>query len=202
MGYMSKFLAITANPDPESLTQYIGKAFLEGAASKGADTEFVDLHAVGFDPRYTIADRTQYLDEGPMPDDVAQMQRKIADADVIAMVCPIYWFTMPAMMKGFVDRVLCRHFGYNRDGSKSAIADKKFRFIALTGSSKDWYRESGMHESLYNQVVNYMFHQYCGVNDADLVYVDDLNMGDGSQPAREAASEHIQRIKKLGASMA
>lgn len=73
---MSKFLAFTANPDPESLTQYIGKAFLEGAASKGASTEFVDLHAIGFDPTYRMADRKQYLAEAPMPDDAAALQRR------------------------------------------------------------------------------------------------------------------------------
>jgi NAD(P)H dehydrogenase (quinone) len=199
---MTKFLAITANPDPESLTQYVGKAFLEDAASKGADTEFVDLHAIGFNPSYTMADRKQYLDEGPMPDDVAQLQRKVADADVIALVCPIYWFTMPAMMKGFVDRVLCRHFGYNRDGRKSAIADKTFRFIALTGSSEQWYGESGMHEALNKQIIEGMFENYCGVNDAELVYVDNLKMGDGSAEARQAAARHLERIEALGASLA
>ncbi|WEV71991.1 NAD(P)H-dependent oxidoreductase [Bifidobacterium sp. ESL0790] len=198
---MTKFLVFTANPEPESLTQYIGKAFLEGAKSKGADVEFVDLHAIGFDPTYRMADRRQYLNEGPMPDDAAALQQKILDADVIAMVCPIYWCSMPAMMKGFTERVLCRHFGYNPDHSKSVIADKKFRFIMLTGSSEQWYHESGIHDAIYNQVIYYMFHHYCGVKDAELVYVDNLEMGDDSVEAREAASKHIERIKELGASM-
>lgn len=200
-GDMTKFLAFTANPEPESLTQYIGKAFLEGAKSRGADVEFVDLHAIGFDPTYRMADRKQYLNEGPMPDDAKALQQKILDADVIAMVCPIYWCSMPAMMKGFTERVLCRHFGYNPDHSKSVIADKKFRFIMLTGSSEQWYHESGIHDAIYNQVIYYMFHHYCGVKDAELVYVDNLEMGDDSAEAREAASKHIERIKELGASM-
>ncbi|MCO6557838.1 MAG: NAD(P)H-dependent oxidoreductase [Bifidobacterium sp.] len=199
---MSKFLAFTANPEPESLTQYIGKAFLEGAETKGADTEFVDLHAIGFDPTYRMADRKQYLDEALMPDDVAALQKKILDADVIALVFPVYWFQMPAMMKGFTERVLCRHFGYNPDGSKSVIADKKFRVIMLTGRSEQWYHDSGIHDAIYNQVIYYMFHHYCGVKDAELVYVDNLEMGDNSAKAREAAAKQIENIKELGASMA
>lgn len=201
MNRMSNFLAITANPDPDSLTQAVGKAFLEGAASGGAGTEFVDLHAIGFDPTYTMADRRQYLAQGPMPEDVEQLQGKILDADVIALVCPIYWCQMPAMMKGFTERVLCRHFGYNPDHSKSAIADKTFRFIALTGSSEQWYRDNGIHDALYKQIIYYMFHHYCGVDDAELVYVDNLQMGDDSPEARQAAARHLERIKALGSSL-
>ncbi|WEV52524.1 NAD(P)H-dependent oxidoreductase [Bifidobacterium sp. ESL0704] len=201
---MTNFLAFTANPDPESLTQTIGKAFLEGAKAKdpSAGTEFVDLHAIGFDPTYRMADRKQYLNEAPMPDDAAALQRKILDADVIALVFPVYWCSMPAMMKGFTERVLCRHFGYNPDKSKSAIADKKFRVIMLTGSSEKWYRDSGIDFAIRHQVIYYMFHHYCGVDDAELVYVDNLEMGDNSPEARAAASKHIERIKELGASLA
>ncbi|WEV65352.1 NAD(P)H-dependent oxidoreductase [Bifidobacterium sp. ESL0764] len=199
---MTNFLAFTANPEPASLTQTIGKAFLEGAAEKGATTEFVDLHAIGFDPTYRMSDRKQYLDEAPMPDDVAALQQKILDADVIALVFPVYWCQMPAMMKGFTERVLCRHFGYNPDGSKSAIADKKFRVIMLTGSSEQWYRESGIHDAIHKQVIYYMFHHYCGVDDAELVYVDNLEMGDDSPKARAAVAKQIEHIKQLGASMA
>lgn len=199
---MTRFLTFTANPDPNSLTQAIGRAFLEGGASKGAGAEFVDLHAIGFDPTYTMADRRQYLQQGPMPEDVAELQRKIVDADVISLVFPIYWCTMPAMMKGFTERVLCRHFGYNPDKSRSVIADKTFRVIMLTGSSEQWYHESGIHDALYKQIIHYMFHHYCGVEDAELVYVDGLRMGDDAVEARTAASKHIERIRELGASLA
>lgn len=195
-------MTFTANPDPTSLTQTIGRAFLEGGASQGAQSEFVDLHAIGFDPTYTLQDRMQYLNRDPMPQDVATLQEKIVQADVIALVFPIYWCTMPAMMKGFTERVLCRHFGYNPDGSTSAIAHKTFRVIMLTGSSEQWYHDSGIHEALYKQIIGYMFHHYCGVDDAQLVYVDELDMGDDSAAAREHATRHIERIRNLGASLA
>lgn len=106
------------------------------------------------------------------------------------------------MMKGFTERVLCRHFGYNPDHSKSVIADKKFRVILLTGSSEEWYHKSGIHDALQNQIINYMFHHYCGVDDAELVYVDNLEMADPSPEAHTAAAKHIERIKEFGASMA
>ena len=139
---MSNVLVITSNPEPSSMTNATGEAFAEGAGAQGARTELIDLYGIGFDPVYTAADRAHYLGRGPMPEDVAALQARLAEADVIAIVFPVYWYTMPAMVKGLFDRVICRDFAYHADGRPGALAGKTVRVILLTGGSREWYEVS------------------------------------------------------------
>lgn len=109
---------------------------------------------------------------------------------------------MPAMVKGLFDRVICRGFAYHPDGTPGALADKTVRVIMLTGGSRQWYESDGIGESLDNQICRQTFAKYCGVKDVELVYVDNLSMGDDSSDKRKAAAAQLEGIRQLGASLA
>ena len=170
----NNILVITSNPEKDSMTDAVGAAFAAGAVERGASADVLDLYDEGFNPVYSAADRAHYLGHAPMPEDVVPIQRRLAQADVIALVFPIYWYTMPAMVKGLFDRVICRGFAYHPDGTPGALADKTVRVIMLTG----------------------------GVKDVELVYVDNLSMGDDSSDKRKAAAAQLEGIRQLGASLA
>lgn len=135
----NNILVITSNPEKDSMTDAVGAAFAAGAVERGASADVLDLYDEGFNPVYSAADRAHYLGHAPMPEDVVPIQRRLAQADVIALVFPIYWYTMPAMVKGLFDRVICRGFAYHPDGTPGALADKTVRVIMLTGGSRQWY---------------------------------------------------------------
>ena len=120
----NNILVITSNPEKDSMTDAVGAAFAAGAVERGASADVLDLYDEGFNPVYSAADRAHYLGHAPMPEDVVPIQRRLAQADVIALVFPIYWYTMPAMVKGLFDRVICRGFAYHPDGTPGALADK------------------------------------------------------------------------------
>ena len=113
----NNILVITSNPEKDSMTDAVGAAFAAGAVERGASADVLDLYDEGFNPVYSAADRAHYLGHAPMPEDVLLIQRRLAQADVIALVFPIYWYTMPAMVKGLFDRVICRGFAYHPDGT-------------------------------------------------------------------------------------
>lgn len=199
---MSNVPVITSNPEPASLTDAVGEAFAAGARGRGAQAEVLDLYEVGFNPVYSAEDRAHYLGQAPVPDDVVPIQGKLADADVIALVFPVYWYTMPAMVKGFFDRVICRGFAYDAaTGKPLALAGKTVRVIALTGGARQWYESDGIDAALRNQICAQTFTKYCGVDDVDLVYVDNLSMGDDDSAKRAAAALQLERITALGASL-
>lgn len=127
----NNILVITSNPEKDSMTDAVGAAFAAGAVERGASADVLDLYDEGFNPVYSAADRAHYLGHAPMPEDVVPIQRRLAQADVIALVFPIYWYTMPAMVKGLFDRVICRGFAYHPDGTPGALADKTVRVIGL-----------------------------------------------------------------------
>ena len=198
----NNILVITSNPEKDSRTDAVGASFVAGAVERGASADVLDLYDEGFNPVYSAADRAHYLGHAPMPEDVVPIQRRLAQADVIALVFPIYWYTMPAMVKGLFDRVICRGFAYHPDGTPGALADKTVRVIMLTGGSRQWYESDGIGESLNNQICRQTFAKYCGVKDVELVYVDNLSMGDDSSDKRKAAAAQLEGIRQLGASLA
>lgn len=197
-----KVVAVTSNPEPASLTNAAGNAILDGAAESGAMTELIDLAAEGFNPVYSREDRLHYLGRGPVPDDVTAMQARIRDADVLALVFPVYWYTMPALMKGFLDRVICRGFAYDTSGVPGVLAGKVVRVVMLTGAGEDWYQSSGIGRALEDQICKQTFLKYCGVKEAGIVYVDNITSGDDSPEARAAADRHLVRLALMGRELA
>lgn len=196
-----KVLVVTSNPEVGSLTNAVAQSFADGAQTGGAKAELLDLHAVGFNPVYSLRDREHYLEQAPVPEDVVPIQAKLAESDVIALVFPIYWYTMPAMMKGFFDRVICRGFAYRKDGLPGALAGKTVRILALCGSTEDWYRSSGMDKALQFQICDRTFKHYCSVEDVSMHYIDGLSMGDNSQEAYDSAARQLAQIAVMGESL-
>ena len=106
-------LTVLAHPDPSSLSHAIARRFNDGAEAAGHSTELADLHAEGFDPRWSLPDLAQF-DDLPIPDDVRAEQVRIERSDAIAMVFPLFWWGMPAMMKGWIDRVFSWGWAYDQ----------------------------------------------------------------------------------------
>ena len=101
-------LTVLDHPNPNSFSAAVARRFMEGATAAGHTAELADLHAEGFDPRWTQAD----VDIAPQSDLSAEQDR-IARADAICLVFPLYWWGMPAMTKGWVDRVWSWGWAYD-----------------------------------------------------------------------------------------
>lgn len=77
---------------------------MDGAKAAGHTTEFADLHAEEFDPRWTVADIDGDSASAPLAD-IRSEQERISRSDAICLAFPLFWWGMPSMMKGWVDRV-------------------------------------------------------------------------------------------------
>lgn len=76
--------------------------------------------------------------------DVAAEQQRVARADLIVLVHPIYWYSMPPLQKLWLDEVLSWGWAYGHDGH--ALANKDLWLVASTGGPASSYRPEG-----YNQ---------------------------------------------------
>ena len=133
---------------------------------------------------------------------MAALQARIADADALALCFPIYWYTMPAMMKGFFDRVLCRGFAYDgATGMPLALAGKSVRMLMPAGGSEQWFKDSGTDTALRLQICEHTLRKYCGVSDSDLVYLGGLSSGDESEEAHELGRAQLARVRESGAQL-
>lgn len=97
-------LVVISHPNPASFTHALAARCILGAERAGASHEIADLHAEDYDPRWSMAD-LQDSDDGPIPEDTAREQARITRADALVFAFPLFWFGMPAMLKGWLDRV-------------------------------------------------------------------------------------------------
>lgn len=94
---------ILASPKPGSLNHAIAAAAVDTLRSRGHEVCFHDLQAEGFDPVYTEAELAR---DAALPPDIARHVEEVCLADGLIFVHPNYWSRPPALLCGWVDRVL------------------------------------------------------------------------------------------------
>jgi len=75
--------------------------------------------------------------------DVAHEQALLAESDLVVFQFPVQWYSMPALLKHWVDTVLEHGWAYGRGGN--ALKDKDFWMVATTGGTEASYGEGGYH---------------------------------------------------------
>lgn len=122
-----KVLLVSASLDPASFNASMQRVAITTLTAAGHEVAISDLYAMGFDPvprasdflapkepahlRYDIEQRHAFASDGFAPDLAAEID-KLAAADLLVLQFPLYWFGMPAIMKGWVDRVFVNGFVY------------------------------------------------------------------------------------------
>ena len=146
-------LIVIDHPDQNSLTHALAQRFAEGLDKKGHSFEFADLHAEGFDPRWSKADIE--ADAGKdTPPDILQEQTRIDQCDAVCMAFPLFWFGMPAMLKGWLDRVWSWGWAYNQleDHNKSLQKPRKAILLVPSGANPNAWEPYPKIEKAMNDI--------------------------------------------------
>lgn len=101
-------LIILAHGNPESLTVSIAESYRQGALSQHANVQLINLNELSFDPIL----QGGYQSTQPLEPDLIAAQSAILWAQHIVFVYPIWWGAMPALLKGFIDRVFLPGFAF------------------------------------------------------------------------------------------
>lgn len=99
-------LVVYCHPSPHSFTAAVRDLVLAKLDSAGAEVRLHDLYASGFSPVMTRAEWEGYLD---CPKNCAPVSSEVEDirwCDTLIFVYPTWWYGLPAMLKGWLDRVL------------------------------------------------------------------------------------------------
>ncbi|MBM7651263.1 NAD(P)H-dependent oxidoreductase [Neobacillus cucumis] len=140
-----KHLIIYAHPHPESFNHAILETTVNALKKNGHDVVVRDLYALNFQPVLKPED-TSAMKAGETPKDIKTEQDHITHADVITFIYPIWWAGLPAILKGYVDRVFSYGFAYayGEEGVIRMLSGKKGLIINTHGNPKDYYNEIGM----------------------------------------------------------
>lgn len=100
-----RVLVLYCHPDPDSFGAGLHRAVLETLAAAGHEIDDCDLYGEGFDPVLSRAERVGYHKLESNTAQVAVHVQRLRAADALVLVFPVWNFGMPAMLKGYFDRV-------------------------------------------------------------------------------------------------
>ena len=103
---MLRALVIYCHPDPASFTAAVRDRVVARLDEAGAEVRMHDLYATGFTPVLSRAEWQGYLDTPANRVPVAGETGDLAWCDTLIFVYPTWWYGLPAMVKGWLDRVL------------------------------------------------------------------------------------------------
>ena len=119
-------------PHERSFSAALLAAAIRGLERSGHTVDTIDLMADGFDPVMSRADLVGWRTGAAGDPLVAGYQQRVAAADHILFVFPTWWMSMPAMTKGFLDRVLTKGFAFEEPKPGGALVRKLTRLRGVT----------------------------------------------------------------------
>jgi NAD(P)H dehydrogenase (quinone) len=152
-----KVLIIYAHPNPKSFNHAILEEFTRGLKDGGHAYEVVDLYDIDFDPCVKLEELAQFSG-GQVANDALDQQQKVASADGLAFIHPMWGWTVPAILKGWLERVFSYGFAYTRSekGMEGLLKHSKGLVLSTAAGIENYYRSFGYLDA-HKKIVNGFF---------------------------------------------
>jgi len=175
-------LVIVAHPEPASFGWVVAKETIRGIKDAGSEADIADLASEGFDPRISAADLAHYLGTAGLPNDVRREQARIDAADALILVFPVFWWSMPALLKGWIDRVFTSGWAYRvaADGTvEGGLRDCPERLLATGAGDGPGYDKHGYRAAIATQIEHGTL-AFSGLHDVETHLLYDVESADAS----------------------
>ncbi len=137
-----KALIVLAHPAEQSLSRLFAQDALAALKSRGAYVTLLDLHETGFPPALTPGERAAYYGDTPDHSNIAEDARLLTEAETLVLVFPTWWFGMPAVLKGWIDRVFAPGIAFDHANDfgpiKPRLTNLKQVLVITTLGSPAW----------------------------------------------------------------
>ena len=158
-----KYLIVYAHPNPKSFNHAILETISGELKKKKKEFKVRDLYKIGFNPVLSTKDLSS-IQNGAVPADIKKEQKFIDRSDTIIFIFPIWWSAMPAMLKGYIDRVFSLKFAYDitEDAVLGLLKGKKVFLVSTTGATKEEYEKMGAFKMM-NMAMDMAIFQFSGM---------------------------------------
>ena len=183
-------LVILGHPDKDSFCGTLARAYIESSRTTNSDVRELQLGELKFDPvLWKGYNKIQELEP-----DLVTAQELIQWSNHIVFVYPNWWGAMPALMKGFFDRVFLPGFAFKYQGS--SLPDKllsgRTAHLIVTMDTPPWFYRWIYHRPGHNEMKRTIL-EFCGIK---VVKISEFApIKDSSQQQRE---KWISKVKNLG----
>ena len=190
-----KILVILGQPQRHSYGGALMQAYVEGAKAAGAQVRELYLGDIQFNPVGT----TSLAPPAGMEPDLVNAQEAIKWADHLVFVYPIWWGTIPALLKGFIERVFLPGFAVNfRKNSPlwdKLLTGRSARLIVTLNTPSwiyRWYFGRPGHNTMKKTIL-----QFCGIKPVRITEVGPMK---NSSEARR--KRWLEQVRALGSEQA
>lgn len=191
----SKILVINGHPDSQSFCSALSEAYIEGAISNNAEVRTIDLSKIQFDLNLKFG----YRQRTELEKDLIEAQKLITWADHLVFVYPTWWGAMPAILKGFIDRVFLPGFAF-KYRENSNLWDKLLRgksaHLIVTMDTPPWYNR-WIYKRAGHNVMKRNILQFCGITPVRVTEI-----GPVKPSSAELRAKWLHKVKKLGSKLA
>jgi NADPH-q uinone reductase len=138
---MSFTTIIYAHPYEQSFNHAILQRVRELLENKGEAYKLIDLYADGFNPAYTKEELALFNQGKALDPLVLHYQEILKKTDRLIFIFPIWWADMPAIVKGFEDKVFLKTLAYNPTptGIKGCLTQIREAVVITTSTAPTWY---------------------------------------------------------------
>jgi len=190
-----KILVVLAHPQVKSYCGALAQAYQDGAAGAGAEVRHINLAEVVFNP-VGAGSLDKPLELEPV---LKQAQQDIRWADHLVFVYPILWGTIPALLKGFIERVFAPGFAVNwhKDSPlpDRLLKGRSARLIVTLNTPPLLYRllfRRAGHITMKRSIL-----QFCGISPVRIT-----DVGPMKNSSADKREKWIQQARALGARLA
>ena len=188
-----KVLIVFTHPNPNSFNHALLEKTKVGLKQSGHEVRVKNLYQEKFNPVLYSDDLSQ-LHNDNIPTRIDAEQKQLLWADGLIFIYPLWWFTPPAMLKGWFDVVLSHGvaFEYSNKGVTGLLKHKKALVLITAGATEDWFQQNDALEISYRPITDGTL-AFCGIeNVSHEIYYDVVNISD------EARADILNGAEKLG----
>ena len=187
-------LIIQGHPDPQSFNHALHSSYKKGALAAGAEVQEIFVGQLNFDLnlRYGYRQRTE------LEPCLLDSQQKIKWANHIVIIYPVWWGSVPAVLKGFFDRVFLPGFAFKkREGSlfwDRLLKGKTARIIS-TLDQPTWFY-SLVNGAPSDKAVKRMTLNFCGISPVSITNIGPLRLS-----TEHFRTNWLSKVESLGFKM-
>ncbi|KRD61436.1 NADPH-quinone reductase [Flavobacterium sp. Root935] len=166
---MKKILIINGHPNPDSFNFGIAESYKNGAESSGAVIETITIASLDFNPNLKFG----YQKRTELEPDLLESWDKIKRADHLVWIHPVWWGGLPAITKGFIDRLFLPGMAFQyRENSVwwDKLLKGKTAHIITTLDQPSWYYRFVYGRPSVNQLKKSTL-EFCGIKPVKVSYI-------------------------------
>ena len=182
---------LMAHPDTDSFCAAVADAYAEGARAAGHEVERQDLARMQFDPVL----HKGYKTIQDLEPDLLRAQELITWCEHWVIIYPVWWGSVPALLKGFFDRAIHPGFAF-KPHDNDMFWDKLLKGKSghlITTSNSPWFYLLAAYRNSDVQMVKHATLEFCGIKPVKVTRLDGLQGA-----SKEKLEGYLGKVRGLG----